>query len=90
MLLCHSLRQASEQPRIIAVDEQDGEWVNFSRLSQHLYETFYKLKPRHLGPKDKKYKSLLKFIADYPDDFEVRQDDDKKGLYWVRLFQNNT
>jgi len=65
--------------------EQDEEWVNFSRLSQHLYETFYKLKPRHLGPKDKKYKSLLKFIADYPDDFEVRQDDDKKGLYWVRL-----
>ncbi|MBZ0298376.1 MAG: OST-HTH/LOTUS domain-containing protein [Anaerolineae bacterium] len=70
--------------------QQDEEWMNFSRLAQHLYETFYKLKPKHLGPKDKKYKSLLKFIADYPDDFEVRQDDEKKGLYWVRLFQNNT
>ena len=67
------------------VCKYDGDWVNFSRLSQHLYETFYKLKPKHLGPKDKKYKSLLKFIADYPDDFEVRQDDNNKGLYWVRL-----
>lgn len=65
--------------------EQDQEWVNFSRLSQHLYETFYKLKPKHLGPKNKKYKSLLKFITDCHDDFEVRQDDDKKGLYWIRL-----
>jgi hypothetical protein len=70
--------------------QQDEEWVNFSLLSQHLYETFYKLKPRHLGPKDKKYKSLLKFITDYPDDFQVRHDDEKKGLYWVQLFQNNT
>jgi hypothetical protein len=67
------------------IREQDEEWINFSRLSQHLYETFYKLKPRHLGPKGKRYKSLLKFITDCHDDFEVRQDDDKKGLYWVRL-----
>ncbi|MBZ0300176.1 MAG: hypothetical protein K8J31_10560 [Anaerolineae bacterium] len=65
--------------------QQDEEWANFSRLSQHLCETFYKLKPKHLDPKNKKYKSLLKFIADYPDDFEVRQDNDKKGLYWIRL-----
>lgn len=65
--------------------QQDEEWMNFSRLSQHLYETFYKLKPKHLGPKDKKYKSLLKFIADCPDDFEVRQDDEDKGIYWLRL-----
>ncbi len=65
--------------------EQDEEWVNFSRLSQHLYETFYKLKPRHLGPKGKRYKSLLKFFTDCHDDFEVRQDDEKKGLYWIRL-----
>lgn|SRR5690554_1532538 len=65
--------------------QQDEEWMNFSRLSQHLYETFYKLKPKHLGPQGKKYKSLLKFIADYPDDFEVRQDDENKGTYWIRL-----
>lgn len=65
--------------------QQDEEWMNFSRLSQHLYETFYKLKPKHLGPKDKKYKSLLRFIADCPDDFEVRQDDENKGIYWLRL-----
>lgn len=74
----------------VFLGEQDGEWVNFSRLSQHLYETFYKLNPRYLGTKDKKYKSLLKFIADYSNDLEVRHDDEKKGLYWVRLFQNNT
>lgn len=60
------------------------EWVNFSRLSQHLYETFFKLKPKRLGQPGKKYKSLLKFLADYPDDFELRSDEDKKGLYWIR------
>lgn len=67
------------------IRELGEEWVNFSRLSQHLYETFYKLKPKHLRPKSKKYKSLLKFIADYPDDFEVRQDEHNKGVYWVRF-----
>jgi hypothetical protein len=65
--------------------KDDTEWVNFSRLSQCLYETFYKLKPKHLGKPGKKYKSLLKFLADYPSDFELRQDPEKKGLYWVRL-----
>ncbi len=38
----------------------------------------------------KKHKSLLKFLAVYPDDFQVRRDEEKKGLYWVRLLQNNT
>jgi hypothetical protein len=65
--------------------KSDTEWVNFSRLSQYLYETFHKLKPKHLGKPGKKYKSLLKFLADYPSDFELRQDSEKKGLYWVRL-----
>lgn len=64
---------------------QDAEWVNFSRLSQHLYETFYKLKPKHLGPPGKKYKSLLKFLGDYPSDFELHQDPKKRGVYWIRL-----
>jgi hypothetical protein len=65
--------------------KSDTEWVNFSRLSQYLYETFYKLKPKHLGKPGKKHKSLLKFLADYPSDFELRQGPEKKGLYWVRL-----
>ncbi len=65
--------------------QQDAGWVNFSRLSQHLYETFFKLNPKRLGQPGKKYKSLLKFISDYPDDFEVRQDDEKKGSYWIRI-----
>jgi len=63
----------------------DEDWVNFSRLSHHLYKTFFKLKPKRLGLPGKKYKSLLKFLADYPDDFELCPDDEKKGLYWIRL-----
>ncbi|HMN15098.1 MAG TPA: OST-HTH/LOTUS domain-containing protein [Bellilinea sp.] len=69
------------------IREQDEDWVNFSRVAQHLYETFYKLKPKRLGPADKKYKSLLKFLADYPADFELKEDTDKRGLYWIRLIQ---
>jgi hypothetical protein len=64
---------------------QNEEWVNASRVMQHLYETFYKLKPKRLGQPGKKYKSLLKFLADCPSDFEVRLDADKRSLYWIRL-----
>jgi hypothetical protein len=64
---------------------QNEEWVNFSRVAQCLYETFYHLKPKRLGQPGKKYKSLLKFLADYPSDFELRQDPDNRGLYWIRL-----
>jgi hypothetical protein len=64
---------------------QDEKWVNVSRVAQHLYETFYKLKPKRLGPPGKKYKSLLKFLEDYPSDFELKEDTDKRGLYWIRL-----
>lgn len=67
--------------------EQNEEWANASRVMQHLYETFYKLKPKHLGQPDKKYKSLLKFLEDCPSDFEVRADTEKRGLYWIRLAQ---
>lgn len=64
---------------------QNEEWVNFSRVAQCLYETFYHLKPKRLGQPGKKYKSLLKFLADYPSDFELRPDPDNRGLYWIRL-----
>jgi len=66
------------------IQAHEEEWVNFDRLAQHLYETFFKLKPKRLGQPGKKYKSLLKFLADYPDDFEIRSDNEKKGLYWIR------
>lgn len=69
------------------IREQDEEWVNFSRVAQHLYETFFNLKPKRLGPPDKKYKSLLKFLEDYPPDFELKEDADKRGLYWIGLIQ---
>lgn len=61
---------------------QNDEWVNFSRVSQCLYETFYHLKPKRLGQPGKKYKSLLKFLADYPTRFEVKCDE--AGVYWIR------
>lgn len=54
------------------LQQQNEEWVNFSYLSQHLYEMFYDLKPKKLGAKDVKYKSLLKFIADYPELFTLK------------------
>jgi hypothetical protein len=62
---------------------QNEEWVNFSRVSQCLYETFYHLKPKRLGQPRKKYKSLLKFLADYPTSFEVKCDEE--DVYWICL-----
>jgi len=67
------------------IQQHDEGWVNFSHVSQYLYETFYKLKPRQLGKSGKRYKSLLKVLVDYPELFEIRSDDQKIGLYWIRL-----
>lgn len=65
------------------IQAQKDEWVNFSKVSQCLYETFYHLKPKRLGEPGKKYKSLLKFLTDYPTRFEVKRDE--KSVYWIRL-----
>ncbi len=62
---------------------QGGDWVNFSRLSQYLYARFANLNPKHLGERGRNYKSLLKFILDYPSALTVRKDE--RGVYWVRL-----
>ncbi len=59
--------------------------MNFSRVAQCLYETFYYLKPKRLGQPGMKYKSLLKLLEDYPADFELRHDPDNGGQYWIRL-----
>lgn len=56
--------------------------MNVSHLAQHLYERFYKLKPKHLGQADKKYKSILKFLADLPN-FVMRRDPEQ-SVYWIR------
>jgi hypothetical protein len=72
------------------IRQRDEVWVNFSHVSQHLYETFYKLKPRQLGKSGRRHKSLLKFLVDYPELFEIKPDDQKTGLYWMRLAVNNT
>jgi hypothetical protein len=67
------------------IQEQTEPWVNFSRVSQHLYERFYHLNPKRLGTPGKKYKGILKFIADYPDRFQLRSEPDQRGVYWIRL-----
>ena len=67
------------------IQKQDELWVNCSLIAQHLYEHFYKLNPKHLGAPEKKYKSLLKFIQDYPTDFVVRQDEVNRGVYWIQI-----
>ena len=72
------------------IEQQPDEWVNFSRVSQHLYETFYKLKPKHLGQPDTKYKSLLKLLSDYPRFFELRPDDEKASVFWIRIVDGGT
>jgi hypothetical protein len=64
------------------IQEQGEVWVNFSRLAQYLYERFYQLNPKRLGQAGKKYKSLLKFLADYPANFELRYEE---KIYWIRL-----
>ncbi len=65
--------------------QQSDAWVNFSLLAQHLHERFAKLNPKRLGGTGKPYKSLLKFVMAYPSDFTLRQDDDHRGVYWIRL-----
>jgi hypothetical protein len=67
------------------IGKQQEEWINVGHVLQHLYESFYKLNPKQLGRPEKKYKSLLKMLADYPSDFELRQDLENKGVYWIRL-----
>jgi hypothetical protein len=67
------------------IQKQGDEWVNFSRVSQHLYERFYKLKPKRLGQPGKQHNSLLKVIADYPERFQIRKEAEQPGMYWIRL-----
>ncbi len=57
------------------------QWVNFSRVSQHLHERFPDLEPKKLG----NYGTLPKFFGALPSEFELREDPEKQGLYWIRL-----
>ncbi len=67
------------------IQKQGDEWVNYNRVSQHLYERFYHLKPKRLGQPGKRYNSLLKVIADYPERFQLRREADQPGVYWIRM-----
>jgi hypothetical protein len=67
------------------IQKQSDEWVNFSRVAQHLHDRFYHLKPKHLGQPGKKHNSLLKVIADYPERFQIRKEADQPGMYSIRL-----
>lgn len=50
--------------------------------TQYLYERFYQLNLKRLGQAGKKYKSRLKFLADYPATFEFRCEE---KTCWIRL-----
>ena len=67
------------------IQKQGDEWVNFSSVSQHLYERLYKLNPKRLGQVGKRHNSLLKVIADYPERFMLRSDLDEGGIWWISL-----
>jgi hypothetical protein len=64
---------------------QDEAWVNLSRLGQHLYERFYHLKPKRLGQPGKPYGSLRQLLEYHPSRFQIRQDEQRPGAYWIRL-----
>lgn len=67
------------------IQKQGDEWVNFSRVSQHLYERFYNLEPKRLGQPGKRYNSILKVIAAEPDRFQIRAEPDQGGVAWIRV-----
>ena len=64
--------------------DQNEEWVNFSTVGRHLHKAFSSINFKRLRNQDKTYKGLLQFFSDYPADFDLRQDDKKPGLYWIR------
>ena len=59
--------------------------VNFSHVSQLVYETYHNFKPRRMGRPGKKYKSLLKVLQDYPELYMIRADEDNRSLFYIRL-----
>lgn len=67
------------------IQAQTEEWVNFSRVAQHLYERFYNLKPKRLGQPGKRHNSLLKVIADYPGRFQIHAEPNRGGVVWIRV-----
>jgi len=66
------------------IQSQGDEWVDFSRVVQHLYERFYKLKPKRLGQLGRKYNSQVKFLADYLERFQLRSEPGSSGITWIR------
>lgn len=67
------------------LSEREETWVNVSLVSQLVYETYHKFKPRRMGRPGKKYRSLLKVLQDYPELFTIRPDDDNPSLFYIRL-----
>lgn len=61
------------------------QWVNFTRVDQHIRNTFPQVDLRQLKGASKKYKHLRKLAEDYPQHFTLREDQDKPGLFYIRL-----
>ncbi len=87
VIVSHAQRDYSTEDVLQAARDflqgQGDDWISFSRLSQYLYERFANLNPKRLGESGRNYKSLLKFVLDYPSALTVCKDD--RGVYWVRL-----
>jgi hypothetical protein len=66
------------------IHDHGDDWVNFSHVSRHLYETFGKNIPKRLWENNGTYTSLTKFFAAFPEIFQMRKDDTKTGLFWIR------
>lgn len=67
------------------IQHRNEEWINFTRLSQHLHQKLPNVDLKLLGQSNKRYKNLRYFLEDYPEQFKIRQDPEKQGLYWIRL-----
>ena len=67
---------------------RNEKWVNFTRIDQHIRNTFPQLNLRKLKGTSKKYKHLRKLTEDYPQQFLLRPDEHKSGLFYISLADN--
>jgi hypothetical protein len=85
-----SLADSYDTDQILAevrkyIRTRDEQWVNLTRVSQHIREVFPNVNIKNLKTTGKRYRSFPQLIAGYPNEFELRLDTNKQGLYWIRL-----
>lgn len=65
------------------IQSQSEKWVNFTRISHHIHKLFPDLKSKKFVHTGKRYKSFVQLIKDFPEQFKLRQDKQKQGLFWI-------